>query len=178
MSETELPAWADVATAADRLELASTPAELHGALCGWLAAGGADQPGWIATVMADPGLPTPAPGDALDQLRTTSAKQLGDADFGFELLLPDEEGWPTFLAGMSGLRRRAPWLFDAEGGRRQLLRFFAVHDLGGFGIEGRGGAIAAAAALLGYVEETQKQRLPHLTAIALESAGALTFGAL
>ena len=56
MSETELPAWADVATAADRLELASTPAELHGALCGWLAGGGADQPGWIATVMADPGL--------------------------------------------------------------------------------------------------------------------------
>ena len=32
-------------------------------------------------------------------------------------------------------------------------------------------AIAAAAgALLGYVEETQKQRLPHLTAIAVESA--------
>jgi uncharacterized protein YgfB (UPF0149 family) len=51
VSETELPAWADVATAADRLELASTPAELHGALCGWLAAGGADQASWIATVM-------------------------------------------------------------------------------------------------------------------------------
>ena len=28
----------------------------------------------------------------------------------------------------------------------------------------------AAGALLGYVEETQKQRLPHLTAIALEIA--------
>src|SRR3546814_16206299 len=31
-------------------------------------------------------------------------------------------------------------------------------------------AIAAAGALLGYVEETQKQRLPHLTAIAFESS--------
>ena len=100
MSETELPAWADVATAADRLELASTPAELHGALCGWLAAGGADQPGWIATVMADPGLPTPAPGDALDQLRTTSAKQLGDADFGFELLLPDDDDVQVRAGGL------------------------------------------------------------------------------
>ena len=30
--------------------------------------------------------------------------------------------------------------------------------------------MAAAGALLGYVEETQKQRLPHLTAIAVESA--------
>ena len=100
MSETELPAWADVATAADRLELASTPAELHGALSGWLAAGGADQPGWIATVMADPGLPTPAPGDALDQLRTTSAKQLGDADFGFELLLPDDDDVQVRAGGL------------------------------------------------------------------------------
>lgn len=91
MSETELPAWADVATAADRLELASTPAELHGALCGWLAGGGANQPAWIAAVMADPNLPSPMPGDALDQLRDASAGQLGDADFGFELLLPDED---------------------------------------------------------------------------------------
>ena len=32
-------------------------------------------------------------------------------------------------------------------------------------------ATAAAAALLGYVEETQKQRLPHLSAIAVESSG-------
>ncbi|HOU66708.1 MAG TPA: UPF0149 family protein, partial [Thermomonas sp.] len=100
MSETELPAWADVATAADRLELASTPAELHGALCGWLAAGGADQASWIATVMADPGLPAPTPGDALDLLRAASAQQLGDADFGFELLLPDDEDVQVRAGGL------------------------------------------------------------------------------
>lgn len=86
-----------------------------------------------------------------------------------ELLLPDEEGWPAFLLARGGLRRRAPWLFDADSGRRALTDFFGVHDLGAFGIEGRPLAIAAASALLGYVEETQKQRLPHLTAIALES---------
>src|SRR5207342_270188 len=44
------------------------------------------------------------------------------------------------------------------------------HDLTGFGLEEKPLAIAAAGALLGYVEETQKQRLPHLTAIAIESA--------
>src|SRR5690606_600590 len=39
-------------------------------------------------------------------------------------------------------------------------------------------AIAAAGALLGYVEETQKQRLPHLTSIALESGdGAIAMNA-
>ena len=95
-----------------------------------------------------------------------------------ELLLPDEEGWPPCVAARSGVRRRAPWLFDADSGRRQLLRFFDLHDLGAFGIDDRPLAIAAAAALLGYVEETQKQRLPHLTSIALETSdGAIAMNA-
>ena len=39
-------------------------------------------------------------------------------------------------------------------------------------------AIAAAGALLGYVEETQKQRLPHLSSIALETSdGAIAMNA-
>ena len=88
-----------------------------------------------------------------------------------ELLIPDEEGLPAFLQSRTGMRRRAPWLFDADSGRRQLLKFFGLHDLTGFGIDDRPLATAAAGALLGYVEETQKQRLPHLTAIAVESAG-------
>ncbi|NLA68744.1 MAG: DNA mismatch repair protein MutS [Gammaproteobacteria bacterium] len=95
-----------------------------------------------------------------------------------ELLVPDEEGWPAFATARSGVRRRAPWLFDADSGRRQLLRFFGLHDLTAFGIEDRPLAIAAAGALLGYVEETQKQRLPHLTSIAVESSdGAIAMNA-
>ncbi|WP_028915409.1 DNA mismatch repair protein MutS [Pseudoxanthomonas sp. J31] len=86
-----------------------------------------------------------------------------------ELLVPDEEGWPRLSAG--AIRRRPPWLFDPDSGRRQLLRFFGLHDLTGFGIDDKPLAIAAAGALLGYVEETQKQRLPHLTSIALETSG-------
>ncbi len=86
-----------------------------------------------------------------------------------ELLLADEDGWPGFVQQRGGLRRRAPWLFDADGGRRQLLQFFGLRDLSAFGIEDKPLATGAAGALLGYVEETQKQRLPHLTAIAVES---------
>ena len=87
-----------------------------------------------------------------------------------ELLVPDEDGWPDFVQQRRGARRRAPWLFDADSGRRQLLGFFKLHDLTGFGIEDKPQAIAAAGALLGYVEETQKQQLPHLTAISSETA--------
>ncbi|MCA1713947.1 MAG: DNA mismatch repair protein MutS, partial [Gammaproteobacteria bacterium] len=95
-----------------------------------------------------------------------------------ELLLPDEDGWPAFATARSGVRRRAPWLFDADSGRRQLLQFFGLHDLSGFGIEDKPRAIAAAGALLGYVEETQKQRLPHLTTIAVEASdGAIAMNA-
>jgi DNA mismatch repair protein MutS len=88
-----------------------------------------------------------------------------------ELLLPDEDGLPAFLATQAGLRRRPPWGFDTDACRRQLLRFFKLHDLSGFGLEDKPLPTAAAGALLAYVEETQKQQLPHLTAIAFESAG-------
>jgi DNA mismatch repair protein MutS len=95
-----------------------------------------------------------------------------------ETLVADEEGWPAFIETHNGIRRRAPWLFDADSGRRQLLRFFGLHDLSGFGIDDKPLAIAAAAALLGYVEETQKQRLPHLTSMAVESGdGAIAMNA-
>jgi uncharacterized protein YgfB (UPF0149 family) len=99
VSEIELPGWTDVASAADRLSLASTPAELHGALCGWLAAGGEDVPAWPARVMADDSLPAPVSGDPLDCLRSASVSQLGDTDFGFQLLLPDEQVPVTERAG-------------------------------------------------------------------------------
>ncbi|RZI81692.1 MAG: DNA mismatch repair protein MutS, partial [Rubrivivax sp.] len=87
-----------------------------------------------------------------------------------ETLIADEDNWPGAVLESRGLRRRAPWLFDADSGRRQLLQFFGVHDLTAFGIDDKPRAIAAAAALLGYIEETQKQRLPHLRAIALETS--------
>jgi DNA mismatch repair protein MutS len=87
-----------------------------------------------------------------------------------ELLVPDEDGWPAAVTQRQGMRRRPPWLFDADSTRRALLRFFGLHDLSPFGLEGRPLATAAAGALLGYVEETQKQQLPHLSAIAVEAA--------
>ncbi len=85
-----------------------------------------------------------------------------------EVLIADEDGWPACVLDSRGLRRRPPWRFDADSGRRALLAQFGVQDLSAFGLDDAPLAIAAAAALLGYLEETQKQQLPQLVAIRRE----------
>ncbi|HST28588.1 MAG TPA: DNA mismatch repair protein MutS, partial [Rudaea sp.] len=88
-----------------------------------------------------------------------------------ETLVAEDAQWPACVAALSGLRKRAPWHFDAETAQRRLCAFFKVRDLSGFGCEGMPLVIAAAGALLGYVEETQKSALPHLSGLAVENAG-------
>lgn len=87
----ELPLINDVAQAAQRAGLATPASELHGALCGWLAGGGENDPRWPARVLADDSLPAPAVDSPLDELRQASASQLDDRDFAFDLLLPAAE---------------------------------------------------------------------------------------
>jgi len=87
-----------------------------------------------------------------------------------ETLVGEDVAWPKFVTTLPGLRKRGPWHFDATTAQRELSRFFGTRDLSGFGVEGLPLAVAAAGALLGYVEETQKSALPHLTGLAIESA--------
>ena len=68
-------------------------------------------------------------------------------------------------------RRRAPWHFELGAARRVLCQQFKVHDLAGFGCEQKPVAIAAAGALLQYVQETQRQALPHLSGLVTEERG-------
>ena len=98
--------------------------ELHGALCGWLAGGGAQTPDWLAQVLADDAVAPVVADSALDQLRQASASQLGDRSFGFELLLPDADASLTqrsgavfdwcrgFLGGFGLAAGHAPTLSD------------------------------------------------------------------
>ena len=123
----DLPAPSEVAAEADRLGLALTPAELHGAQCGWLAGGGGADAGWLARIMADDAQAPPPPGGALERLFTASAAQLEDRDFGFELLLPDGEAslaersgalfdWCRGFLGAFGLAAGAEPKLSDEGG--------------------------------------------------------------
>ncbi|MGA9343358.1 MAG: DNA mismatch repair protein MutS, partial [Rhodanobacteraceae bacterium] len=88
-----------------------------------------------------------------------------------ETLISEDEAWPGHVSDLPGLRRRAPWQFDIVTARREIARFFRTRDLSGFGCDDLQLAIGAAGALLGYVEETQKAALPHLTGLRVEAPG-------
>ena len=109
-----LPLPADVDAAVRELGLGMDASELHGALAGWLAGGGAQERDWLANVTADRSLPAVAADSVLDRLRQATATQLDDRSFGFELLLPDAD---------ASLGERSGALFD-------WCRGF----LGGFGL--------------------------------------------
>ncbi|HEX5352919.1 MAG TPA: DNA mismatch repair protein MutS [Rhodanobacteraceae bacterium] len=87
-----------------------------------------------------------------------------------ETLVCEDEPWPSAVTTLNGLRKRPPWHFDETSAHRELTRFFGTRDLSGFGADGLHAAVAAAGCLLGYLQETQKAALPHLTALAVESA--------
>lgn len=112
----ELPDLSAVDAQSRQLALAASSSELHGALCGWLAGGGASLREWPAKVLADDAIATPEADSALDRLRLASAAQLSDRSFDFALLLPDAD---------ASLSERSGALFD-------WCRGF----LGGFGLAG------------------------------------------
>jgi DNA mismatch repair protein MutS len=86
-----------------------------------------------------------------------------------ETLIAEGTAVPAPVLALPGLKRRAPWHFDCDAGERALTAFFRTRDLSGFGCAHARQAIAAAGALLAYVQETQKTALPHLTGLATES---------
>jgi uncharacterized protein YgfB (UPF0149 family) len=110
----DLPSCSSVAAEARALAVSVAPSELHGALCGWMAGGGADTPDWLAKVMVDDQVPHATEGGALQLLHAVSRRQFEDRDFGFALLLPDDD---------ASLAERSEALFD-------WCRGF----LGGFGL--------------------------------------------
>jgi len=94
-----------------------------------------------------------------------------------ELLLPERllqrpdlfdllADWKEVLAPQPDSR------FDSENGRRRLEAAFAVQALDAFGAFGRA-EIAAAGALLDYIELTQKGRLPRLAPPRRQGSGSV-----
>ncbi|MGD8689358.1 MAG: DNA mismatch repair protein MutS, partial [Gammaproteobacteria bacterium] len=86
-----------------------------------------------------------------------------------ELLISEDHRPPAPIRDRRGLRRRPPWHFDADSGQRLLCQQFGTRDLSGFGCTGMDKAVAAAGALMQYVQETQRTALPHLRGLTVES---------
>jgi len=61
------------------------------------------------------------------------------------------------------LTERPPWNFGVAAAKTRLLEHFGVRTLEGFDLEADGAGIAAAGALLEYVQDTQKSTLGHIT---------------
>ncbi len=75
-------------------------------------------------------------------------------------------------ATLRGARTRAPWHFELGVATRLLCQQFGVHDLAGFGCADKPLAVTAAGALLQYVQETQRQAVPHLSGLVTEERDA------
>ena len=65
-------------------------------------------------------------------------------------------------------RRIPDWQFDFDSAQRLLAKQFGTADLKGFGCEDLPVAVAAAGALLQYVQQTQRGLLPHVIGLGVE----------
>lgn len=82
-----------------------------------------------------------------------------------ELILNEENEYPTFAADRVGVRSQPPWQFDYDNAMRLLVEQFHSVDLAGFDCAEMTIAIQAAGCLLQYVHQTQRSALPHIRAI-------------
>ncbi|WP_447042972.1 DNA mismatch repair protein MutS [Vreelandella sp. H-I2] len=86
-----------------------------------------------------------------------------------ELLVPESLTLPDTWSQKRSLRRQGEWLFDLESANRSLCDQFEVQDLRGFGCAHLTTALIAAGVLIDYARDTQRSRLPHVTAISVEN---------
>ncbi len=84
-----------------------------------------------------------------------------------EVLIPDqaEEDHATLSTLCGSVTTRPTYEFGTESAERALADFFSTANLSGFGIEDMPRAVAAAGALLSYLQETQLSALPHIRRI-------------
>ena len=85
-----------------------------------------------------------------------------------EVVLPEGATLPQALADAlagAAVARAPAWQFDATRSQRRLTGLLDTRDLAGFGAQDMDTAVAAAGALLDYVERTQGQAPSHLQAL-------------
>ncbi|KMT66302.1 DNA mismatch repair protein MutS [Catenovulum maritimum] len=79
-----------------------------------------------------------------------------------ELLYPESFASYNLISDIKAIKHRPDWDFEPDTALRQLCKQFNTQDLMGYGIASNNIAIAAAGAILQYVQDTQKAAVPHL----------------
>src|SRR5699024_9959080 len=81
-----------------------------------------------------------------------------------EILL-SEDADPGLVGANAPLTPRPAWHFDRVSARRRLQQFFHVAALDAFGCANQPHAVAAAGALIEYIEATQHNACAHIAAM-------------
>lgn len=76
-----------------------------------------------------------------------------------------EERFKSVVSGQNYSYRIDGWVFNEEVSRRKLCEQFGVRSLKGFGIERMGEGIAAAGAILYYLDYTEHKEVAHIDSI-------------
>jgi DNA mismatch repair protein MutS len=79
------------------------------------------------------------------------------------------EGARERLAAAAPVQTVPDWHFDAQRGAQLLREQLGVATLQAFGVEGRPALLTACGALLAYAQQTQSERLAHVTTLRIES---------
>ncbi|MGI9225184.1 MAG: DNA mismatch repair protein MutS [Woeseiaceae bacterium] len=85
-----------------------------------------------------------------------------------EIIVDEDQAVSESFRDGIRVTRRPPWHFELDSAKRLLCAQFGTRDLSGFGCESFERGVAAAGALLQYVNDTQKAALPHLQSIGVE----------
>jgi len=108
------------------------------------------------------------------RFRLTELENVDALDGELERLKPAEiivsEEYPNRIVSDNfRTSTRPPWHFEVDSATRLLCAQFKTKDLSGFGCADTPLGVAAAGALLQYVNDTQKTALPHLTSVTVET---------
>ena len=84
-----------------------------------------------------------------------------------EILISELFEQRFLLTDYASVRQRPPWEFEIDSAVKTLIQQFNTDSLAGFGCSDMPLAIAAAGALLSYVQLTQRQALPHIQGLSV-----------
>ncbi len=107
------------------------------------------------------------PKHVIDELLRLAPKEVLLPEAGRELFAAESRRWAEQVRTLTGalVTERPGWYFDPHTARSRLLRHFGTATLEGFGVGDDDPGIAAAGAVLEYLDETQKTALAHVRTI-------------